>query len=235
MKVKSNKRNALIFLGSSVLAITGENVKPTTAHASTVKTSTKAKPTVKTKEDFNKHKDNEKRTSFTVVTVKENDTTWGISQEYGTTVNQIVKDNNLQDGGALIQVNDQLKVKSNSKNSVTSPTQSSSTTPTNQDTATYNNYSSQAQQQQSTPTTYTSTVSGDENAAKEWIAARESGGSYTARNPSSGTYGRYQLTPDKLNGDYSPANQERVADQYVHSRYGSWTAAKQFWMANNWY
>ena len=38
-----------------------------------------------------------------------------------------------------------------------------------------------------------------------------------------------------LNGDYSPANQERVADQYVAGRYGSWDAAKSFWLANGWY
>ncbi|EOH61229.1 hypothetical protein UAC_01793, partial [Enterococcus mundtii ATCC 882] len=30
-------------------------------------------------------------------------------------------------------------------------------------------------------------------------------------------------------------NQERVAEQYVASRYGSWDAAKAFWLANGWY
>ena len=75
----------------------------------------------------------------------------------------------------------------------------------------------------------------NEKEAKEWIAQRESGGSYTARNPSSGAYGRYQLTPDKLQGDYSVANQERTADTYVKARYGSWQNAKQFWMVHNWY
>ena len=47
--------------------------------------------------------------------------------------------------------------------------------------------------------------------------------------------GRYQLSASYLNGDYSPANQERVADQYVAGRYGSWDAAKSFWLANGWY
>ncbi|KAA9182720.1 peptidase M23, partial [Enterococcus durans] len=71
------------------------------------------------------------------------------------------------------------------------------------------------------------------NSAKEWIAQRESSGSYTATN---GRYiGRYQLDASYLNGDYSAANQERVADQYVTSRYGSWDAAKAFWLANGWY
>lgn len=69
--------------------------------------------------------------------------------------------------------------------------------------------------------------------AKEWIAQRESSGSYDATN---GQYiGRYQLSASYLNGDYSPANQERVADQYVAGRYGSWDAAKSFWLANGWY
>ncbi|MDG3374646.1 peptidase M23, partial [Vibrio parahaemolyticus] len=69
--------------------------------------------------------------------------------------------------------------------------------------------------------------------AKEWIAQRESSRSYTATN---GRYiGRYQLDSSYLNGDYSAANQERVADEYVSSRYGSWDAAKAFWLSNGWY
>ena len=77
------------------------------------------------------------------------------------------------------------------------------------------------------------TVSGSEAEAKEWIAQKESGGSYTATN---GQYiGRYQLTDSYLNGDYSAENQERVADAYVAGRYGSWTAAKNFWLNNGWY
>ena len=77
------------------------------------------------------------------------------------------------------------------------------------------------------------TVSGSEAEAKEWIAQKESGGSYTATN---GQYiRRYQLTDSYLNGDYSAANQERVADAYVAGRYGSWSAAKNFWLNNGWY
>ena len=80
---------------------------------------------------------------------------------------------------------------------------------------------------------YTSSVAGNDAAAKAWIAARESGGSYTARN---GQYiGKYQLSASYLNGDYSAANQERVADQYVASRYGSWSGAKAFWQSHGWY
>ena len=90
----------------------------------------------------------------------------------------------------------------------------------------------QAQPAQS-QSSYTSNVSGSEAAAKAWIAGRESGGSYSARN---GQYiGKYQLSASYLGGDYSAANQERVADNYVKSRYGSWSNAQSFWQANGWY
>lgn len=85
---------------------------------------------------------------------------------------------------------------------------------------------------QARPTTQNNTLN-DEAAAKEWIAQKESGGSYTAQNHQ--YYGRYQLTDTYLHGDYSAANQEKVADAYVHSVYGTWSDAKQFWLENNWY
>ena len=72
-----------------------------------------------------------------------------------------------------------------------------------------------------------------EAAAKEWIAWRESGGDYDARN---GQYiGRYQLSADKLDGDWSEENQEATADAYVADRYGSWQAAQEFWESHGWY
>lgn len=78
--------------------------------------------------------------------------------------------------------------------------------------------------------------SDDEDAeadAKEWIAQRESGGDYNATN---GQYiGRYQLSEDKLGGDWSEDNQEATADAYVAERYGSWSAARDFWERNGWY
>ena len=80
---------------------------------------------------------------------------------------------------------------------------------------------------------YTTASTDSEAGAKAWIASRESGGSYSAQN---GQYiGKYQLSAAYLNGDYSAANQERVANNYVAGRYGSWAAAKQFWLANGWY
>lgn len=73
----------------------------------------------------------------------------------------------------------------------------------------------------------------DEAAAKEWIAQKESGGSYTVTNGQ--YYGRYQLTSSYLHNDFSPANQEKVAQEYVTSVYGSWNNAKNFWLENGWY
>ncbi|KGG53582.1 putative aggregation promoting protein [Lactobacillus sp. wkB10] len=72
-----------------------------------------------------------------------------------------------------------------------------------------------------------------ERAAKRWIAMRESGGNYYARNGV--CYGKYQLNIAYLNGNYSKKNQERTADTYVYGRYGSWVNAKNFWLAHHWY
>lgn len=72
-----------------------------------------------------------------------------------------------------------------------------------------------------------------EQAAKNWIAYRESRFQYNARN---GQYiGRYQLAAAYLHGDFSPANQERTADRYVYRRYGSWVNAKRAWLSRGWY
>lgn len=108
---------------------------------------------------------------------------------------------------------------------------------TTTNTAAQTSVQSQQTQTQTTSNTsassYTSSATGSEASAKAWIASRESGGSYSASN---GQYvGKYQLSASYLNGDYSAANQERVADNYVKSRYGSWSAAKSFWQANGWY
>lgn len=90
-------------------------------------------------------------------------------------------------------------------------------------------YQQPAQTQQAPAQSYTA----NNSSAKQIIAQRESGGSYNARN---GQYiGKYQLSSSYLNGDYSPANQERVADQYVAQRYGSWDNALAFWNNNGWY
>ncbi|MFW3454585.1 LysM peptidoglycan-binding domain-containing protein [Aerococcus urinaeequi] len=81
--------------------------------------------------------------------------------------------------------------------------------------------------------TTASTTSYSSNSAKEIIAQRESGGSYTATNGQ--YYGRYQLNPTLVAYGASPAEQEVAADKYVAERYGSWEAALAFWNANGFY
>lgn len=77
------------------------------------------------------------------------------------------------------------------------------------------------------------TYAANSNSSANYIASRESGGSYSARN---GQYiGKYQLSASYLHGDYSPANQERVARQYAISRYGSWQAAANFHRTHGWW
>ncbi|KRN01826.1 aggregation promoting factor-like surface protein [Levilactobacillus senmaizukei DSM 21775 = NBRC 103853] len=82
-------------------------------------------------------------------------------------------------------------------------------------------------------TTYVCKLSNKEKKAKAWIAKRESGGNYRARNGR--YYGKYQLTISMLKGDYSKANQEKTADRYAHTRYGSWTKAKVHWRGYHWF
>lgn len=77
------------------------------------------------------------------------------------------------------------------------------------------------------------TLDSIEKIARDYIVTHESHGSYTARN---GRYiGKYQLDQNYLNGDFSPANQERVAHDYVLKRYGSWTNAMNHWKNHQWY
>lgn len=73
----------------------------------------------------------------------------------------------------------------------------------------------------------------DEESARAFIVKKESGGNYNARN---GRYiGAYQLTDSYLGGDWSPENQDRVAQNYVDSRYGGWVGAANFWLSHGWY
>ena len=163
----------------------------------------------------------------TVYTVQSGDTLSGISQKFANNnslVDSLAKNNNIQNIN-LIYVGQQLLIKDNGE--ITQATQAQAQTLPSANTT------STASSQASTNTAATTTTSSSDDAAKAWIAARDSGGSYTAQNGN--YYGKYQLSRAYLGGDYSAANQERVANQYVASRYGSWSAAKSFWLANGWY
>lgn len=174
----------------------------------------------------------------TTYTVQAGDTLSSISYKLGRNldfVDQLAQNNNIADKN-LIFVGQQLTIKDdgevvvNDQNGQQTAVAQVQTQPAAQTTAAQ---SAASQAPASTQSTYTSAVAGSDAAAKAWIAARESGGSYTAQNGQ--YYGKYQLSSFYLNGDYSAANQERVADNYVASRYGSWTAAQQFWQGHGWY
>ena len=189
-------------------------------------------------------------------TVKPGDTLSEIAETYNTTVEKLAKLNNIKNVD-LIFIDQVLVIDGAAPVAETTTTEAPvaevEETPTVAETvveettyeetyeapaqapAATESYSAPAQAPAATESysAPAATVSGSEVEAKEWIAQKESGGSYTATN---GRYiGRYQLTDSYLNGDYSAENQERVADAYVTGRYGSWTAAKNFWLNNGWY
>ena len=150
-------------------------------------------------------------------TVQKGDTLSAIAKKNGTTVDEIVSKNGIQDANKI----------SIGQNLTINETTEETTEPAAESTQ-----STESTQSEDTQATNTN-LSSSEAAAKEEIAQRESSGSYTAQNGQ--YYGRYQLASSYLNGDLSPENQEKVADNYVASRYGSWTAALAFWNANGWY
>lgn len=139
-------------------------------------------------------------------TVKSGDTLSAIAASHNTTVDKIAQKNKISNIH-LISVGQVLELDDTATSTVTAESSNSTTT--------------------------TSGLSAEDAAAKEWIAQKESSGSYTAQNGQ--YYGRYQLSLSYLNGDLSAENQEKVADAYVAGRYGSWSAAKTFWLANGWY
>ena len=150
-------------------------------------------------------------------TVKSGDTLSAVAKERNTTVDAIAKKNKISNVN-LISVGQVLEIEDAKTTQKTTEQATTSKTDTTQATTTVS---------------ASDGLSAEDAAAKEWIAQKESSGSYTAQNGQ--YYGRYQLTITYLNGDLSPANQEKVANQYVVNRYGSWSAAKNFWLANGWY
>ena len=173
----------------------------------------------------------------TTYTVKSGDTLSGIAEKYNTTVEKLAEKNKIKDIH-LIYVDQVLVIDGEAPATSAATAEAPVVAPAATETTTYEAPAASVTVAEETVATTetsasTSTVSGSEAEAKEWIAQKESGGSYTATN---GRYiGRYQLTDSYLNGDYSAENQERVADAYVAGRYGSWTAAKNFWLNNGWY
>ena len=128
-------------------------------------------------------------------TVKSGDTLSAIAKEKNTTVYAIAKKNKISNVN-LISVGQVLEIEDENTTQKTTEQAPPSKTDTTQATTTVS---------------ASDGLSAEDAAAKEWIAQKESSGSYTAQNGQ--YYGRYQLTITYLNGDLSPANQEKVANQ----------------------
>ncbi|MFC6201797.1 LysM peptidoglycan-binding domain-containing protein [Lactiplantibacillus nangangensis] len=191
------------------------------------------------------------------VTVKAGDTVSALADTYNTTISAIEKANSLADVNLII-VGQQLEVNGTTTQAVATPASQApaqsqapasqapaqSQAPVQSQTPVQSQAPAQSQAASAAPAATTAsapvqsqapaaTTNDSDSSAKAWIANKESGGSYSATN---GRYiGKYQLDSSYLNGDYSAANQERVANNYVSSRYGSWAAAQSFWQANGWY
>ncbi|MEN3251675.1 LysM domain-containing protein [Fructilactobacillus sanfranciscensis] len=176
----------------------------------------------------------------TRVTVKSGDTISELAKTYNISMQSIKDANNIQDinkiyVGEVFDIdNGDVQVVAPATTDTPAAATLSVTAPVQQATAP----AAQAPAQPAAPVQKaaapaTSSVSGSDAAAKDWIAGRESGGNYGAQN---GQFvGKYQLSASYLNGDYSAANQERVADNYVTSRYGSGSGAQSFWQSHGWY
>lgn len=198
-----------------------------------------------------------------IYTVKAGDTLSQIAEQYNTDAQTLANNSGIQNIN-LIFVGDKIKFSADKqtiesvtttdgqvKTATSSAPQPASTTETTESQPVL---AETAQTPQNEPQTNTAVVSVAEpqqspaaiqpkvnvtsqstttSSAKEYIANRESGGSYTAQN---GRYiGKYQLDASYLKGDYSAANQERVADQYVTARYGSWENAANHSKQYGWY
>lgn len=74
-----------------------------------------------------------------------------------------------------------------------------------------------------------------------YIVGKESGGSYTATNPSSGSYGlcqslpAYKMASAGADWQTNPVTQLRWCDSYATSRYGNWATAYDFWISNHYW
>ena len=109
-------------------------------------------------------------------TVKSGDTLSAIAKEKNTTVDEIAKKNKISNVN-LITVGQVLEIEDADATNKTSEQTTTSRVDTTQVTTTGSASDS---------------LSAEDAAAKEWIAQKESSGSYTAQNGQ--YYGRYQLT-----------------------------------------
>lgn len=189
------------------------------------------------------------------VTVKAGDTISSIAQANQVSISSIVSANKLANIN-LIYVGQKLEVGTPTNSQVTqqvqpqvqqqpqvnsqqapqavhSQTQPQQVSPSQTHQAAVQQTAQTVSTQTTTSATTSTSSNSSEASAKAAIAARESGGSYTATNGQ--YYGKYQLGKSMLNGDLSAANQEKAADNYVSGRYGSWSNALQHSNQYGWY
>ncbi|PWI23116.1 LysM peptidoglycan-binding domain-containing protein [Kurthia sibirica] len=182
--------------------------------------------------------------SAKTVTIHAGDTLSGLAQTHGTTVNTLKQLNGLTSdliyAGAPIEVGGS-NGQAVQKTAYQAPVQKQKTykAPVKQ-VQTQTTYKAPVQQKQTYKAPVqkqatTKAYTGSSSSAKSWIANKESTNNYNARSATGKYIGKYQLDKSYLNGDYSPANQERVADKYVKDRYGSWSNAKSAWQQKGWY
>ncbi|KRL04473.1 LysM peptidoglycan-binding domain-containing protein [Liquorilactobacillus oeni] len=160
-----------------------------------------------------------KSTGRTISVVK-GDTVSELAEKYGSSVSAIAQNNQLQDPN-LILIGQQLVIPANVSGQTTSNNSVPSVSSISDATAAYTTVAADNSKETA------------EKEARAYIVQHESGGDYNARN---GKYiGKYQLDQSYLSGDFSPANQEKVANDYVSKRYGSWVSAMAHWKVNSWY
>lgn len=144
-----------------------------------------------------------------------------IANSFDTTVERLAADNNISNVN-MIYANENLVINKEGNAVVAQPAAQTEQPATQQTTV-----------QETTVTEVAQTTTITSSSAKDTLVNRESGGSYTASNGR--YYGRYQLDLNYLNGDLSPANQDKVAEQYVANRYGTWENALAHSNATGWY
>ena len=184
-------------------------------------------------------------------TVQAGDTLSGIAAKFGTTVDHLQQLNQLPNIN-LISVGQQLKINAQAVPEQTQPTTqtvtkwvpktvyhtvnvpvSSNANAQTQQSVNHNQTTNNVNTNNNGNYSSNDGLSSSEQAAKNYIIQRESGGNWNASN---GQYkGLYQLSASYLHGDYSHANQDRVANQYVAQRYGTWAQAAAHERAYNWY
>ncbi|ANZ57447.1 hypothetical protein BGL34_05895 [Fructilactobacillus lindneri] len=190
----------------------------------------------------------------TKITVKSGDTVNKLASQYNVSAQNIAQANKIQDinkiyVGEVFTIGNDGEVQVSNQSTpapvqAAAPVQQATTQAAPAAKAAPAQTAAPVQKQQVAPapakaaapaaqTTNNSAASTNNDGSLDSIAAVESGNNYNARN---GQYiGKYQLSSSYLGGDYSPANQERVARQYAVSRYGSVANAVAYRNSHNYW